>query len=104
MFEKEKMMHKLIFCYKIKDLYGTDLSSTKLGLDLCKSMIEHIDLGYSIEVDFEDVRTVTNGWSRNAFGIIVKNNGEKYFKDNIKLINISENVQQSILEGISELV
>jgi len=90
--------------YEIKEMYGSDLSSTKKATELRQSILQDIDLGFNVEIDFKDVRSLTNGWTRNAFGIIVKNKGEQFFKDHILLSNISKSVRQTVLEGIGEIL
>lgn len=89
--------------YDIKDMYGTDLSSTKLAAELRQSILDEIDLGFNVEVDFKDVRSLSGGWVRNAFGLIVKNKGEDFLKNHILLSNMSKGVRKSILEGIDEI-
>lgn len=90
--------------YEIKHMYGTDLSSTKLATELRKSVLEEIELGFNVEVDFAGVRSLSNGWTRNAFGVIVKEKGEDFFKNHILLSNMSKGVRTSILEGIGEIL
>ncbi|NBW58856.1 DUF4325 domain-containing protein [bacterium] len=90
--------------YEIKDMYGTDLSSTKLAAELRKSILEEIDLGFNVEIDFKGVRSLSNGWTRNAFGVIVKTKGEDFFKNHILLSNMSKGVRTSVLEGIGEIL
>jgi hypothetical protein len=88
--------------YEIKEMYGTDLSSTKLATELRDFILEEILLGFNVEIDFKDVRSVTNGWARNAFGVIVNKHGEKFFKDHVFMTNISDHVKKSLLEGVYE--
>lgn len=90
--------------YEIKEMYGTDLSSTKLSSELRQSILDEIDLGFNVEVDFAGVRSLTNGWTRNAFGVIVKTKGEQFFKDHILLSNMSKGVRKTVLEGIGEIL
>ena len=90
--------------YEIKEMYGTDLSSTKLATELRKSILDEIDLGFNVEVDFKNVRSLSSGWTRNAFGVIVKEKGEKFFKNHILLSNMSKGVRNSVLEGIGEIL
>jgi hypothetical protein len=90
--------------YDIKDMYGTDLSSTKLATELRKSILEEIDLGFNVEVDFKDVRSLSSGWTRNVFGVIVKEKGETFFKNHILLSNMSNSIRTTILEGIGEIL
>ena len=90
--------------YDIKDMYGTDLSSTKVATELRKSVLEEIDLGFNVEIDFKDVRSISNGWARNAFGLIVRDKGEAFFKNHILISNMNKNIRKTILESIEETV
>ena len=90
--------------YDIKEMYGSDLSSTKLASELRQSILDEIDLGFNVEIDFKDVRSLSSGWTRNAFGVIVKEKGETFFKNHILLSNMSKGVKKSILEGIGEIL
>lgn len=85
-------------------MYGTDVSSTKLASELRQSILDEIDLGFNVEVDFAGVRSVSNGWARNALGLIVRDKGDKFFKDHILISNLNKNVRKSILEGVGEVV
>jgi hypothetical protein len=90
--------------YEIKHMYGSDLSSTKLATELRTSILEEIDLGFNVEVDFKDVRTVTKGWARNVFGVIVKEKGEDFFNNHILISNMSKFIRKSVLESIGEVL
>lgn len=89
--------------YELKDMYGTDLSSTKLATELRKSILEEIDLGFNVEVDFKGVRSVSNGWARNALGLIVRDKGDDFFKSHILISNLDKGVRKSILEGVGQV-
>lgn len=89
--------------YEIKDMFGTDLSSTKLATQLGKDILNDIDLGFNVEVDFKDVRSVSSGWARNAFGLIIRDKGHEFFKQHILITNMSKGVRKSILEGVGEV-
>lgn len=93
-----------IIYYNITEMYGTDISSTKLASELRKDILEQIDLGFNVELDFKNVRTMTTGWSRNLIGLIVRDKGEQFFKDYITIKNMSENVRTNMLEGIEEVL
>jgi cell division GTPase FtsZ len=90
--------------YEIKHMYGTDLSSTKLSTELCKSVLEDINLGFNVEIDFKDVRSITNGWGRNLIGKIAKDKGTDFVKNHIMLSNMNKNVRTNLLEGISDIL
>lgn len=89
--------------YPIQEMYGTDLSSTKLSSELRKSILEEIDLGFNVELDFKDVRSITNGWARNLIGLIVKDKGEEFIKNHILIINIKKSVRTTLLKGIMDI-
>lgn len=90
--------------YEIKNMYGTDLSSTKLATELRKNVEEDIELNFNVEIDFKGVRSVTNGWARNLIGKFIKDNGIDTFKDHVLLTNMNKNVKTNILEGIEQLI
>lgn len=91
-----------IIYYEIKELYGRDLSSTKRATELKKDVLEQIALGFNVEIDFKEVRSISSGWARNALGLIVKSKGEEFFKNHILISNMSKTVRVTILEGIGE--
>lgn len=93
-----------VIYYEIKDMFGTDLSNTKLATQLGKDIINDIDLGFNVEIDFKGVRSVSNGWARNALGLIARDKGDDFFKSHILVSNLSKSVRTSILEGIGEVV
>ena len=90
--------------YEIKDMYGTDLSSTKKAFELHKSILEDIALGFNVEIDFKGVRSITNGWARNLIGVIVKEKGEKFVKDHILLTNMTKSIRTTLLEGVEDIL
>lgn len=90
--------------YEIKHMYGTDLSSTKKASELRQSILEEISLGFNVELDFKDVRSITNGWARNVIGVIAKEKGEDFIKNHILLTNMNKGVRKTILEGTSEIL
>jgi hypothetical protein len=90
--------------YEIKHMYGSNLSSTKLASELRNSILEEINLGFNVEIDFKDVRSVTNGWARNLIGVIAKERGSDFVKDHILLTNMNKSIRKTMLEGTSEIL
>ena len=90
--------------YEIQDMYGTDLSSTKLSFALKESILQDISLGFNVEIDFKGVRSITNGWARNSLGLIFKDKGEDFFKNHILITNMSKNIRNTILEGVGDVL
>jgi len=90
--------------YEIKHIYGTDLSSTKKATELRQNILEEISLGFNVELEFKDVRSITNGWARNLLGIIFKEKGKDFLKKHIILTNMSTSVRTTLLEGIEDVL
>lgn len=85
-------------------MYGSDLSSTKLSSELRQSVLQEIDLGFNVEINFKDVRSITRGWGRNFIGKIAKDKGSDFVKNHIMLSNMNKNVRTNLLEGISDIL
>jgi hypothetical protein len=85
-------------------MYGTDLSSTKLATELRENVLEEIALGFDVELDFKDVRSITNSWARNLIGVIAKQQGADFVKDHMLLSNMNKSVRATMLEGIDEIL
>jgi len=90
--------------YPIQEMYGADLSSTKKASELREDILEQIDLGFNVEIDFEKVRSISNGWARNFLGIILKKQGEDFIKNHMLVINMSRSIRKSMLEGVGDIL
>lgn len=90
--------------YEINHMYGTDLSSVKKATELRQSILDDINLGFNVEIDFAGVRSLSGGWIKNVFGQIIKKEGEEFFKNHILVSNASKSVKKSILESIDEMI
>jgi hypothetical protein len=88
--------------YDIKEMYGSDLNSKQSAVELKQSILEDTDLGFNVEIDFKDVHSLSRGWTRNVFGVIIKTKGETFFKNHILLSNMSKSVRKIVLEGVDE--
>lgn len=84
-------------------MYGTNLSSVKKASELRQSILEEINLGFNVELDFKGVRSITNGWARNVIGLIAKTMGEDFVKNHILINNMSKSVRTTLLEGIEDI-
>jgi hypothetical protein len=90
--------------YELKDMYGTNLSDSKLATELRKSVLEEIDLGFNVEIDFDGVDSISKNWAKNAFGTIVKQKGGDFFKNHILLTNLNKKNMTVILKEIKEIL
>lgn len=81
--------------------YGTDLSSRSRGVEL-RSQIELECLAGSIVIlDFQGVRTVSESFADEVFGILAVKHGEEWLRTRLSFKNASSTVRRSILEAIA---
>lgn len=93
-----------VIYYPIQEMYGSDLSSTKVATELRQDILEQIDLGFNVEIDFDRVRRVSNGWARNLIGAIAKEQGEDFVKNHISILNMNKSVKKTLLEGVGDIL
>lgn len=93
-----------VIYYPIREMYGSDLSSTKLSTELRKDILEQIEFGFNVEIDFDKVRSISNGWARNLIGFIAKEQGEDFVKNHIGILNMNKSVKRTLLEGIGDIL
>jgi len=86
--------------YEIDHMYGSILNNIRTSAELKTSILEDIDLGFSIEIDFKNVNTMSKQWARICFGSIIKEKGESFFRDNILI----SNANQKIINIINKLI
>lgn len=90
--------------YEIKEMFGSDLSSTELASELRQNILDDIELGFNVELDFKDVRSITNGWARNVIGVIAKKHGEDFVKNHVLVSNMNKRIRKTMLEGIGDIL
>jgi hypothetical protein len=96
------MKSSLIY-YPIEETYGKNLSDPRLAIELRQNILEEIDLGFDIEIDFKDVDIATNEWCGDIFGFIVKNKGKDFLNKHISIINANKNIHKCILNNINQV-
>lgn len=84
--------------YEIKEMYGTNLNSTKLASELRQSILEEINLGFNVEIDFAGVLSLSSGWIQNVFGQIINEYGEDFFKNHILVSNLNKKLKKGALK------
>ena len=90
--------------YEINHMYGANLSSTKRAGELYRSILDDINLGFNVEIDFAGVRSLSGNWAKNVFGHIIKKKGEEFFKNHILVTNTSKGIKKSIVDGIGKTI
>lgn len=82
--------------YEIQNMYGADLSDSKSAKDLRSQILEDIDLGFNVEVDFKDINKFSNNWFKNALGIIIKDKGSEFFNNHIIITNANNSIKREL--------
>ena len=88
---------------EIARTFGTDLSSrqraTALRLDIASQTAAGIT---PVTLDFAGVRSVSESFADGAIAVLVAERGEEWFRQNVRLVNLTPSVRLSVLEAVDE--
>lgn len=88
---------------EIAKTFGTDLSSRQRAAALRLDIASQTAAGISpVTLDFAGVRTVSESFADGAIAVLVAERGEEWFRQNVRLINLSPFVRLSVLEAVDE--
>jgi len=88
---------------EIATAYGTDLSSRHRAAELRRGVLTQSDAGIEpLTLDFAGVRSLSESFADEAFAVIVAERGEAWFREHLRLVNLSASVRLSILEAVFE--
>ena len=82
----------------IKEIAGTDVSSRHPAANIRKQII---DAGALCRVDFTEVRSVSSSFADELFAVLIRDRGESWFSDNVRIAGACQEVKYVILEAIS---
>lgn len=82
--------------------YGTDLSSRAVGVTVRNAIDALAKHQIRVIVDCSDVRTLSESFADEVFGILIYNNGKSWFKERISVIGLTESTRNSILRAVEE--
>jgi hypothetical protein len=82
--------------------YGTDLSSRTTGT-AARLVIDGIAKGHHrVVVDCNGIRTLSESFADEVFGILVAEHGKPWFKERISVIGLTESTRNAILSAVAE--
>jgi hypothetical protein len=82
---------------------GGYLSSRRAAATLRKEIVSQIEKDGSVcQIDFADVWSVSDSFSDELLSILVVERGHDWFRQHIKLINLSDDLRTSILRAIDQ--
>lgn len=88
---------------EIAKTFGTDLSSRQRAATLRLDIATQTAAGITpVTLDFAGVRTVSESFADGAIAVLVAERGEEWFRQNVRLINLTPAVRLSVLEAVDE--
>lgn len=82
--------------------YGTDLSSRTTGATV-RAVIDEIAKNQDrVIVDCNGIRTISESFADELFGILVAKHGKLWFKERISVIGLTESTRNAILRAVAE--
>ncbi len=83
--------------------FGTDLSSRQRAATLRLDVTAQTAAGITpVTLDFAGVRTVSESFVDGAIAVLVAERGEEWFRQNVRLVNLTPSVRLSVLEAVDE--
>jgi hypothetical protein len=87
----------------IAETFGTDLSSRQRAAALRLHITAQTAAGITpVTLDFAGVRTVSESFADGAIAVLVAERGEEWFRQNVRLVNLTPSVRLSVLEAVDE--
>lgn len=82
---------------KIHELTKTNLLGSRQTAETIREIIlQHIQKGEKITLDFENISLITQGFADELIGILVRAFGIEFVKSNIKIVNATENIRKML--------
>lgn len=81
--------------------YGTDLSSRSTGSQVRDSVLAGLALDTdTISIDCAGLRTLSESFADELFGILVAVHGKEWFRLHIRVVGMSDSARSTILRAI----
>jgi hypothetical protein len=79
---------------------GSDISSRKCAAQLRAEILQVIGCSQSVVLDFDGVRTISDSFADELFGILALELGAERFRANVSLANLSDLSRDTIVAAI----
>lgn len=87
---------------RIVKICGTDVSSRSRASELRRKITSLVsDTQSQVELNFRGVRTVSNSFADELFGVLARDNGNAWFRAWIVITNLDEFPRETIVESIN---
>ncbi len=85
----------------IHERCGTDISNRQCAAVLRAEILRVVtDSGTQIQIDLIGVRTISDSFADELFGILARDLGSVAFREKIHLVNVSDVSRETIIEAI----
>lgn len=89
--------------FRLAHEFGTDLSSRQRAAQLREAIVGAASRTEAkCEIDFAGVRTLSDSFADELFGILVSEQGEEWFRDHVLLLNLPPLLRTTILEAVAD--
>lgn len=86
---------------RLIDEAGSDLSSRWRASGLRRQVLTVVAGGEVCAVDFDGVRAVSDSFADELFGVLAEERGDEWFREHVRLVNLTPELRQSILEALA---
>jgi anti-anti-sigma regulatory factor len=88
------------FVIELKSL-GRDLSSRHEAAGIRRNILERVSQGERTVLDFSDVRTLSDSFADELIAVLVQEEGETWFRENVTATNLTPAVRRTILMTVA---
>jgi hypothetical protein len=87
---------------EIVEIYGSDISSRARAALLRKEVINATADGTIVDLHFDGVRTISESFADELFGVLVQEKGADWFRSFVRVRNIEPLPRATVLEAVAE--
>ncbi|HEY1602107.1 MAG TPA: STAS-like domain-containing protein [Pirellulales bacterium] len=81
---------------------GIDISSRARGAELRAKVEQQIRAGNKVVLDFVGVRTISDSFADELFGVLLEDYSDIWFRENVEVRNIAQFPRKTILGAIEQ--
>lgn len=82
-------------------VFGSDLSSRTTAVGVRRRIEERVKDGHEYHLCFRNVRSISSGFVDESLAVLVESYGTAWFRQHIRISNMSEVIRQIVLEAIA---
>jgi hypothetical protein len=87
--------------FNIGRLVGSDISSRDRAAHLRRAILEDHQKSSRVVLDFSGVRTISESFADELFGVLIEEKGEEWFRTTVKVTDLAALPRKTVLEAIA---